>query len=62
MLQSYLESLSNYIPESLVGDYIEIPNFEVNLDYRQMGDMLNTQLEAIDDDPEFANKVSPMIN
>ena len=62
MLQSYLESLNNYIPESLIGDYVETYNFEENLDYRQMGDMLNAQLAAIEDDPEFANKVSPMIS
>lgn len=62
MLQSYVESLNNYIPESLIGDYVETYNFEENLDYRQMGDMLNAQLEAIEDDPEFANKVSPMIS
>lgn len=62
MLQSYLESLNNYIPESLIGDYVETYNFEENLDYRQMGDMLNAQLSAIEDDPEFVNKVSPMIS
>lgn len=62
MLQSYVESLNNYIPESLIGDYVETYNFEENLDYRQMGDMLNAQLEAIEDNPDFANKFSPMIS